>query len=147
MSIKWFLISVSLFVFLVTVGCTNSEVVKNGWRSLAVSATTYNAVMETSGKLYKDGKLSEEKKALLVHVGKIYTGAYNSAVDALEDYERVVRLEGSATDIASAKTAFKAAAEILKTNLFSLIDSYNVIVEGIDGITKIEKPEAVLNVN
>ena len=143
MGIRLFLISVSFFVFMLSSGCSDKDVIKNGWRALAVSATTYNAVMETSGKLYKEGKLSEEKKNLLVNVGKIYTGSYNTATDALAAYEKVVSAGGSSDSVLTAKTVFKASAEVLKTNLFDLIDDYNMVTDGIEGITKIEKPEAV----
>ena len=143
MNVKWLLTSFCFFVFMVLLGgCTDKDIVKNGWKALSVSATTYNTVMETSGKLYKEGKLSEEKKDVLVNVGKIYTGAYKAAVDALESYDRALVQDKSAAELEASKKAFKAATEFLKTKLFDLIDNYNMVTAGIDGITKIQKPEA-----
>ena len=144
MSVKWLLTSFCFFVFMVLFGgCTDKDVVKNGWKALSVSATTYNTVMESSGKLYKDGKLSEEKKELMVNIGKIYTGAYKASVDALEAYDRALVQDKSASELEASKKAFKVSTEFLRTKLFDLIDNYNTATEGIDGITKIKKPEAL----
>ena len=144
MSVKWLLTSFCFFVFMVLLGgCTDKDVVKNGWKALSVSATTYNTVMESSGKLYKAGKLSEEKKELMVNIGKIYTGAYKASVDALESYDKALVQDKSASELEASKKAFKVSTEFLRTKLFDLIDNYNTATEGIEGITKIQKPEAL----
>lgn len=128
------------FVFSVTPGCSNEDVIKTGWKSLAVSATVYSTVMNTSGKLYREGKLSEEKKETLVNMGKIYTGSYNVAVDTLVQYEKAVSEDANSANTNAMKVCFQVAVGTLKDNLFSLIDNYNLIVTGIEGVTKIEKP-------
>ena len=144
MSVRWLLSSFCFFVFMVLLGgCTDKDVVKNGWKALSVSATTYNTVMESAGKLYKEGKLSEEKKEVLVNIGKIYTGAYKASVDALETYDRAITQDKSFADLEASKKAFKVSTEFLRTKLFDLIDNYNTVTAGIDGITKIQKPEVV----
>ena len=144
MSVKWMQISLCFFVFLMgTVGCTDKDVLKNGWKALAVSSTTYDSVMTACGNLYKKGKISEEKKELIVSIGKVYTGSYFVAIDAMKQYEKVATDGKSAEEVSAAKKAFQVAATTLKADLFDLIDNYNMIVEGLDGVTKIEKPEAV----
>ena len=142
MGVRWLLSSFCFFVFMVLLGgCTDKDVVKNGWKALSVSATTYNTVMESSGKLYREGKLSEEKKEMLVNIGKIYTGAYKASVDALETYDKTITQNKSFTDLEASKNAFKVSTEFLRTKLFDLIDNYNTVTAGIEGITKIQKPE------
>ena len=147
MSVKWMLISLCFFVFLMgAVGCEDKDILKNGWKALAVSSTTYDSVMTACGNLYKKGKISDEKKELIVSIGKVYTGSYFTAIKTMENYEKVISEGKSSEEVSAAKKAFKVAVTTLKADLFDLIDNYNLIVDGIDGIAKIEKPEAV-NVN
>jgi len=59
---------------------------KDSYRTLSVSAETYNAAMSSLGDLYKQGKISEADKAKAVELGGYFKAAYNTAIDANQAY-------------------------------------------------------------
>ena len=108
-------------------GCSDFE--KNAHNTLLIAGKSYALSMKTCGKLYKEGKITEQQKQKIVDVGTIYYGAYNGAVDALLIYH-----DAKDKDTAKQKVSTAISSVVFKFNDF--VDAYNDVVKGIEGINQ-----------
>ena len=60
----------------------------NSYRSLVVSAETYETAMKSIAELYKEGHVGDDVKDKAIELGTIYWSAYHTAADGLAAYQK-----------------------------------------------------------
>ena len=87
--IKRSVVLVFLLVFMVSVfaGC-GGKFTRDAYRTLAVTAQSYQVAKATAQELYDQGQLTEDQKDKLNSKARVFRVAYHAAVDALEMYEK-----------------------------------------------------------
>ena len=81
-----FIAMLILFVF-ISACAYNVGLVNTTYKLLKVSNISYDTAMKTAADLYVQGRITNDQKAEIIKIGKIFAGAHNAAVDALASYE------------------------------------------------------------
>jgi hypothetical protein len=59
---------------------------KYSYNTLAAAGETYDALMKSAARLYKEGKINDEQKAEILDIATTYWVAYQTATDSLIAY-------------------------------------------------------------
>ena len=117
---KKFKLSLIIMLALILSACAyNASLVKTSYDTLQVSSVAYDTSMKIVSDLYKQGKLSEEKKAEIKEIATVYSEAHNAATEALADYQETK----DADDKERLQKQLAAASEAL-TKLLNLVKPY-----------------------
>ena len=69
-------------------GCFGDKFVRDAYRTLAITASSYQVAQATAQDLWDQGKLSQNTKDRLNSRARVFRVAYHAAVDGLEMYQK-----------------------------------------------------------
>ena len=81
---KFFMLTILACMITVLSGCQEEKYELNAWKTLALTAVTYDQTMTTLGELHTKGTVSDEVANKAVDFGKKFTPLYLAAVKSLE---------------------------------------------------------------
>jgi hypothetical protein len=74
-------------------GCNSEDVIANSYKTLKITADTYDQTMSAAGDLHRRGVIDDEVKADIIDIGNKYRTAHQVAANALESYAMYERAE------------------------------------------------------
>lgn len=83
--VAYFALLLVLFAGLIT-ACTSDELIATSYKTLKISADTYDATMQTVATLYQRGAIDDQVRDRAIDLGVKFQVAHQSAVIALEAY-------------------------------------------------------------
>lgn len=104
----------SLFMY----GCSKDQTIKkeqitkSSYSVLATSAEIYDVTLKSLADLYKQGKITDEQKAITITYGNEFWRAYHTAVDTLDTYynssgtDAAIDMSSAISTLATALTKF-----------------------------------------
>lgn len=106
---KFFMLTILACMITVLSGCQEEKYELNAWKTLALTAVTYDQTMTTLGELHTKGTVSDEVANKAVDFGKKFTPLYLAAVESLEVFVK----NPDETKVDTVKNAIDAAAASL----------------------------------
>lgn len=113
-------LAVSVVVLFALAACFGQSFVKDNYKALAVSKSTYDMALSAIADLYFQGVVDEEVKAQTIELARIWKDAHNDAVEALAQYEE--------TGETSSQEQYLLAFEVAAKALDNLLDYVNPII-------------------
>ena len=106
---KFFMLTILVCMISVLSGCQEEKYELNAWKTLALTAVTYDQTMTTLGELHTKGTVSDEVANKAVDFGKKFTPLYLAAVESLEVFVK----NPDETKLDTVKNAIEAASASL----------------------------------
>lgn len=128
---KFFMLTILACMISVLSGCQEEKYELNAWKTLALTAVTYDQTMTTLGELHTKGTVSDEVANKAVDFGKKFTPLYLAAVESLEVFVK----NPDETKVDTVKNAIDAAA----ASLDLLVEFASKL-----GINKTEEAESIV---
>ena len=91
----------------------NVGLVKTTYKLLTVSNVSYDTAMKTAADLYVQERITDDQKAEIIKIGKIFAAAHNAAIESLARYEETKAVSEQEKMSKQITMASGALAEIL----------------------------------
>jgi len=109
------------FAMALTMGCNEQDLETNAYKTLKVSAISYDAAMKSAMDLYTDGYISKKQLNGVFNVATKYRVSYLSCVSMLSAYHKIKT--PTASDQERIKQTIKVCTDAL-ADLTQIVSSY-----------------------